>query len=266
MKEHDHAIMTLAASIPSADWITAWATVGAAAGTAFTLIVAVLTLRLQVTASLRQQAARIVVDAELRQNAVSLVVRNMSDLPVTDLHGRVYFKRDAATKDIGGFRFFSTKWNGLMPERYQIAPGGETRIPLPALPDHVSIGARVMFRDSSGLTWSRQWPSGELRLRERGPRRTAIFRAFLIAIFLSVAISSLASMLRAGPDFGNIAGLISGLLGGINLAVLTRTMPLGFRKPIYELGWNQPDQGRHRTVADPNPTDETSDSEGERPE
>jgi len=258
--------MTLAASIPPADWVTAWATVGAAVGTAFTLIVAVVTLRLQVTAGLRQQAARIVVDAELRQNAVSLVVRNMSDLPITDLRGRVYFKRDAATKDVDGFRFFFTKWNGLMPERFHIPPGDETRIPLPALPDHVSIGARVMFRDSSGLAWSRQWPSGELRLRERGPRRSAIFRVSVVAMFLSVVIFSLAGMLRSGPDLGDIEGLIGGLLGGIVFVAATSGMPLGFRKPIYELGWDRPDQDRHRTAADPRPADKTSDSEGERSE
>jgi hypothetical protein len=253
--------MTLAASIPRTDWITAWATLGAAAGTVFTLVVAVLTLRLQVKASLRQQAARIVVDAELHQDAVSLVVRNMSDLPITDLSGRVYFKRDAATKDIGTFGFF-TRWNGLIPESLHLSAGDETRIPLPALPSHMSIGAKVMFRDSSGLSWARQWPSGELRLRERGPRRSAISRIMVIVIFLSLAVYSLVEIVQHGPGFNDISTFIGGLLGCIVFVSAVSDLSLGFRKLIYELGWDRPDQARHRAAADSDPGDKISDKEG----
>src|SRR5215469_14508144 len=100
VRKHDDVTMTLATPIPPTDWITAWATVGAAAGGVFTLVVAVLTLRSQIKASLRQQAARIVVDAELHRDAVSLVVRNMSDLPITELRAWLYFNRSWTTKDI----------------------------------------------------------------------------------------------------------------------------------------------------------------------
>jgi hypothetical protein len=213
--------MMLATSATRADLITAWATAGAAAGTIFTLIVAVLTLRSQVRASLRAQAARVTLDLEPDEKARSFVICNLSDLPINDVHvsARIFRRK---------ISFFG-KWIPLRPEKPNLAAGAEMKVPLPLLDNLTQLAAYVTFRDSSGSRWYRQWPSGLLKLQQRGPQRQAadiIAEGILIcmvAVFMVAPPPDRATIIFSIPVFACGMGII---IIGINTSIRD------FRKPL----------------------------------
>ncbi len=233
--------MTLTTSASTTDWISALAAVGAAAGTVFALVVAVRTLRLQVHVGLRHQAARIVVDAERHQESAELVVRNMSDLPITELKGVAY---QSAYRFI---IFVKMKVDDLDLGRDYLAPGTETRIPFSLLADYTNIGANVMFRDSSGFTWTRQWPSGQLSLLSRGTQRAGHYfglSVFLIVTTFALTVFTLSRAIDYGPghSYINFYYLFVSLfvfIGSLALAanILQWTIRT-YRKPIKEFKLN----------------------------
>jgi hypothetical protein len=173
--------MTLTDSASTSAWITAWATVGAVAGTVFTLIIAVLTLRLQVRANLRHQAARIIMHVERHQESAALIVRNTSDLPIADLEAEAILSTFSFPVSI------KNKVEDLNPKTDYLAPKTETRMPFSLLADYQDIGAVVKFKDSSGFTWIRQWPSGELKLYSRAARMDRYFNISFLLILLTSA-------------------------------------------------------------------------------
>ncbi len=84
----------LALSPTTAAWISAWAAVGAAAGTFLAFMVGMWALHKQIDSGLKVQAQRIIFEMEGDRTAGSFVIRNMSDLPIVDPEGAAFFYRN----------------------------------------------------------------------------------------------------------------------------------------------------------------------------
>lgn len=213
----------LATSATTTDLITTWATVGAAAGTVFTLLVAVLTLRTQVQASLRSQAARVILDQELGDKGKTFVIHNLSDLPISDvrLKARLYEGRvPVFGKSIP-----------LHPENQILASGADMWAPLPPLDYSGQLAADVTFRDSSGLSWRRKWPSGLLQLQQRGPRREVISFAFYGVLLITLSVLIITD--TPGPGiFNNIIGIVALIVGVRAIVIALGIARKGFRRPF----------------------------------
>src|SRR5262249_54948781 len=158
--------MVHANSPSTTDWISALSAAGAAVGTVFTLLVAVFTLPIQVPTHQRPQASHVIFQEESHEETRSFVSHNMSELPITDPKCSIRFYRDIFSRT--GSQIV------LRPDNMRLAAGGKARVSLPLQDGSGELAANVSFRDSAGLTWRRQWPSGDLQLEEWEPRRIAI--------------------------------------------------------------------------------------------
>jgi hypothetical protein len=226
---HDLRV-TLALSLAAATWISAWAAVGAAAGTFFAFMVALWALHKQINSGLKVQAARILLEMEGDRTAGSFVVRNMSDLPIADLEGAVFFYRN---------RLSPGRPEGLRFGQNRLAAGAETRASMLSSGTHGDLSAVISFRDASGSTWRRQLPSGELRLIKLGPRRAIRNRAsYGLLAFFFAGLESV-NMINNGPNTsGVLIAAACFILGIAYMRTAIAEALLGFRQQIPR--WSPP--------------------------
>lgn len=190
-------------------------------------MVALWALHKQIDAGIRAQAARVIFEMEGDRKTGSFVIRNMSDLPVSDLRGLVLFYTGLLS--LGRPR-------GLRFDQDRLAAGAETRAPLPSLGAQSEMSAVISFRDSSGFTWKRQVPSGELRLIKRGPRRVAKNRASYGLLAVIFAVGQSVVMIKYGASVaGVLIAVFSFILGVSAMRTAVTDALLGFRQPVSRL-------------------------------
>lgn len=207
--------------------MSAWAGVGAAVGTVLAFMVALWALHKQIDVGIRAQAARIIFEIEGDGKTGSFVIRNMSDLPVSGLYGMVLFYQ-------GALSLGRPQHLGLDKDR--LASGAEARAPLPSSGALSELSAIISFRDSSGFTWKRQWPSGELRLIKRGPRRLVKNLASYGMLALFFAGLQIVDMVKSGPSVGGVLiAVLFVILGVFSMRSAIMEALLGFRQHVPRL-------------------------------